>query len=199
MRLYSKSSRIFIAPGKLSGSTIGKQTVNDERLLISLIVAMDEQGGIGRAGGLPWRLRDDLKQFKALTWGHYLILGRKTYESIGRPLPGRKMVVLTRNLEYRPVGCQVVHSLSAALALVCSSGAGQVFIGGGGDIFAQALPLAGRLDLTWVHARADCDVFFPAYDPLDWREVERVFHPADADNQYAFTYRLLLRNSPDCP
>jgi dihydrofolate reductase len=162
-------------------------------MLISLIAALDEQCGIGRAGGLPWHLRDDLKRFKALTLRHYLILGRKTFASIGRPLPGRRMVVVTRNMQYRAEGCQVAFSLPDALALAEAGGEQEVFIGGGGEIFAQALPLADQMHLTQVHAHTDCDVFFPEYDPREWMETECIFHPADAFNEYSFTYSLLHR------
>ncbi len=162
---------------------------------IALIVALDEGRGIGRAGKLPWHLRDDLQRFKALTLGHPLIIGRKTYESIGRPLPGRKMIVITRNQEYRPVGCQVAGSLSAALALAEAGGEVEAFIGGGGEVFAQALSLADRMHLTRVHVRINCDVFFPEYNPRDWSETHRVAHPADAYNDYPFTYHLLVRRT----
>lgn len=162
-------------------------------MLISLIVALDEQRGIGRAGGLPWRLRDDLQRFKALTLGHYLIVGRKTYASIGRPLPGRKMLVVTRNPQYQAEGCQVASSLPDALALADADGEEDVFIGGGSEIFALALPLADQMHLTQVHACTDCDVFFPEYDPREWVETGHIFHPANDYNEYSFTYRLLAR------
>jgi dihydrofolate reductase len=162
-------------------------------LIVSLIVALDEDGGIGKKGGLPWRLSADLKNFKSLTMGHYLILGRKTYESIGRSLPGRRMVVVTRKKDFTAPGCLVAHSLADALSLAEKSGEDEVFIGGGGEIFTQALPLAERIYLTRVHTRASCDVFFPELDGEEWQEIERKEHPADEKNECAFTFYRLDR------
>jgi dihydrofolate reductase len=165
-------------------------------MLVSLIVAMDEEQGIGKDGRVPWRLSADLRRFKALTMGHHLIVGRKTWESIGRPLPGRVMVIVTRNREYHPQNCPeciVATSLQAALELARQAGEDEVFIGGGGEIYAQALPLADRIYLTTVHTRAGCDVFFPAFDPGGWVEVERLDQGVDKDNQFAFVYQHLKR------
>ncbi len=154
---------------------------------------MDEEWGIGKGGALPWHLGDDLKRFKQLTMGHFLIQGRKTYQAIGRPLPGRKMVIVTRNPEYLAPGCQVVHSLPDGLALAEQAGESEAFIGGGGELYAQTLPLAGRIYLTRVHTQADCDVFFPAFQIEEWIEVERISHSADEKNDFPFTYQLLVK------
>ncbi len=162
-------------------------------MLVSLIVAMDEDRGIGKGGKLPWHLSSDLKRFKQLTMGHFLIQGRKTYATIGRPLPGRRMVIVTRDPAYQAPGCQVVHSLDEALKLAEAAGESEAFIGGGGEIFAQALPLADRLYLTRVHAHLDCEVFFPPFEMGDWKIAEREFYPADEQNEHPFTYQLLVR------
>jgi dihydrofolate reductase len=164
---------------------------------ISIIVAMDEERGIGKRGGLPWRLSADLRRFKQLTMGHHLIMGRKTYVSIGRPLPGRTMILLTRDMEYETRNAEyqilVAHSLVSALSLASNRGETEAFVVGGGQVYAQALPLAGRLYLTQVHTRTGCDVFFPVFELEEWAERERVFHAADEQNEYAFTYRVLER------
>jgi dihydrofolate reductase len=162
-------------------------------VIISLIVAMDEEGGIGKVGKLPWHLRTDLQRFKQVTMGRYLIQGRKTYETIGRPLPGRKMVVITRNVEYEAPGCQVALSLADALALAEQAGESEAFIGGGGEIFAQVLPLANRLYLTCVQTHAGCEVFFPPFEMGEWKEEECTFQPSDEENDYQSIFRMLIR------
>lgn len=163
---------------------------------ISLIVALDREGGIGKGGRLPWRLRADLQRFKTLTMGHHLIVGRKTWESIGRGLPGRRLVIVTRQADYRPENCpecRAALSLPAALALARAAGEDEAFIGGGGEIFTQALPLADRIYLTEVDTAAGCDVFFPPWNLAEWRELERHTVPVDEHNQYSSVYRLLER------
>ncbi|HUR69017.1 MAG TPA: dihydrofolate reductase [Candidatus Thermoplasmatota archaeon] len=138
---------------------------------IHIIVAAAENGVIGRDGQMPWRIPEDLKRFKALTMGHPIVMGRKTWESIGRPLPGRENVVITRQkLELR--GATVVHSLDEALAHVAAREAGDAFVIGGGEIYAQALPRADVVHLTRVHGPFEGDARFP---PLgtEWREVAR--------------------------
>lgn len=160
-------------------------------MIVSIIVAMDEAGGIGKAGGLPWHLSADLKNFKSLTMGHHLILGRNTFASIGRVLPGRTIIIVTRNSDYPAGDCLKTHSLAAALALAEKRGEEEVFIGGGGEIFAQAVLLANRIYLTRVHTRSDCDVFFPEVDWREWREIERKDYPAGEKNKHPFSfYRL---------
>jgi dihydrofolate reductase len=164
-------------------------------VIASIIVAMDKAGGIGKGGGLPWHLSADLKNFKSLTMGHTLIVGRKTYESIGRALPGRKMIVITRNKHYSAEGCQVVASLKEALAMAERDNESEAFIGGGGQIFTQVLPSVERIYLTRVHATLDCDTCFPKLDWSEWQEGEQTFHPADARNDYAFTYSIFKKVS----
>jgi dihydrofolate reductase len=163
-------------------------------MIISLIVAMDEGRGIGLHGILPWHLSADLQHFKALTMGHHLIIGRKTYEAIGRPLPGRKMIVATRSSQFQIKGCLVANSLEQALNWARESGESEAFVGGGAQIFAQVLPLANCMHLTQVHARLECDAFFPPFEEKDWIEKACLFHPQDEKNTHSFTYRLLERN-----
>ncbi len=162
-------------------------------MMISLIVAVDRAGGIGKDGGLPWRLRSDLRRFKVLTMGHHLIVGRRTWESIGRALPGRRVIVVSRQLKDVPAGVAVSPTLEAALRLAQQAGETEAFIGGGAQIFALALPLADRIYLTEVAAECACDTFMPPIDPTDWQEVERVAHPAGEQDEYAFVDRVLER------
>jgi dihydrofolate reductase len=160
-------------------------------LIISLIVSMDEQRGIGNAGTLPWRLSSDLKRFRELTMGHHIIVGRKTFESIGKPLPGRQMIVVTRNEAYRPAGCLVAHSVEDAIQSARERGETEAFICGGAAIYAGALADSDRLYLTLVQAVVDADVFFPEIDQDSWIEKESENHDADERNQYPFTFKLL--------
>lgn len=160
-------------------------------MIISLLVAMDERNGIGLLGGLPWHLSADLKRFKALSMGNHLIMGRVTWESIGRALPGRTTIVITRDPDYRPGGVLVAHSLEEALDIAESRGEDEAFVIGGGQIFALALPLADRFYLTRVHAVVEADTFFPKFDLNEWRVVEKAEHPQDDKNQYPSTYYRL--------
>jgi dihydrofolate reductase len=157
--------------------------------VLALVVAMDRQGVIGKGGTLPWRLPADLKHFRAITWGKPAVMGRKTHESIGRPLPGRKNIVVSRDPGYSSPGCSVVHSIEQALAHTQS--AAEVMIIGGAALYAETLPRAQRIYLTEVHAEFDGDVHFPAYDRTAWKERERVDHPADAVNLYPYSFVLL--------
>jgi len=159
--------------------------------LVSLVVAMDEQGTIGRDNALPWRLPEDLKRFKAITMGKPILMGRKTFESIGKPLPGRLNLVLTRSQDWRREGVVTVHSIEEALAHAAD--APEFAIIGGEEIFRLALPLAKRLYLTEVHARVEGDTVFPPFDRSQWREVERSEHPADNRHAYAMTFSTLER------
>ena len=159
-------------------------------MIISLIVAMDGNRGIGHHGRLPWRLSADLKHFKALTMGHHLILGRKTFESIGRSLPGRTMIVLSRQTDYAsrlPAGILTAHSLDDALKLAEGRAETEAFVIGGGEIYSQAIPRADRIYLTRVHITVPADVFFPAFNEETWSKVEIQSVEADESNEYAFT------------
>lgn len=162
---------------------------------ISLIVAMDRQRGIGKDNHIPWRLSADLKNFKALTMGHHLIVGRKTAASIGRPLPGRAGVLITRAQDYTLTGWDITHSLEEALALARQRGETEAFIGGGAEIYALALPLASRIYLTRVHATVEADTVFPFFDENNWQVIEQWEHPPDEKNEFPFTYRVLERRN----
>lgn len=164
-------------------------------MIISLIVAMDEQRGIGLDGGIPWHLPADLKRFKTLTMGHHLIMGRKTYESIGNPLPGRTMIIVTRNPNYQPDGCLVAHSLQAALEFARMGSESEVFVIGGGELFAEAIDLAEQIYLSLVHASLPADTFFPLISVEEWQEIESELVPADDKNKYAFTFKVLRRKN----
>lgn len=158
---------------------------------ISLIVAMAENRVMGAGNRLPWRLPADLRHFKDLTMGKPVIMGRRTYDSIGRPLPGRHNIVVTRQRGLVLPGCTVVHSLAEALC--AAEPAPEVMVAGGAEIFAEALPMAGRLYLTEVAAKVEGDVFFPAFDRGRWRETARGESAADEKNQYACTFLTLDR------
>lgn len=159
--------------------------------MISLVVAVAENGVIGGKNGLPWHLPADLKKFKQLTTGHAIIMGRKTWESIGRPLPERRMLVVTRDpakLAGAPV--EAFASLEAALA---AAGEGEVFVIGGGEIFREALPKTGRVYLTRVQVEIPGDVTFPDMPEREWREISREDHAADEKNPYAYTFFIYER------
>jgi len=156
---------------------------------------MDDKRGIGKAGKLPWRLSSDLKRFRELTMGHHMIVGRKTFESIGKPLPGRQMIVVTRNATFKADSCLVAGSVQAALALAQERGETEVFVIGGAEIYSQTLDAADRVYLTQVHAEVDADTFFPELNRDDWIEKENWHQPADDKNQYAVTFLVLEKKS----
>ena len=164
-------------------------------MIISLIVAMDEKRGIGKDGKLPWRLSSDLKRFRELTMGHHMIVGRKTFESIGKPLPGRQTIVVTHNAGFKADGCLVAGSVQAALALAQERGEPEVFVIGGAEIYAQVIDVADRVYLTQVHAEVDADTFFPELKPDTWTEIQSTFQAADERNQYSFSFKQLERNT----
>jgi len=158
---------------------------------ISLVVAVAENGVIGRGNGLPWHLSADLRRFKALTVGHTVIMGRKTFDSIGKGLSGRRNLVVSRNPEFRPAGATRVPSLEAALE--AAGPAGEVFVIGGADLYRQAMPLAERIHLTLVHARPEGDAFFPLPEGGAWRLASSESHGADEKNDYPTEFRLYER------
>jgi dihydrofolate reductase len=146
---------------------------------------------IGRDNAMPWHLPDDLKRFKALTMGKPMLMGRKTFESIGKPLPGRTSLVMTRDAQWRAEGVIVVHSFDEAFAR--AGAVPEIAVVGGADIFRLALPIAQRLHLTTIHANIPGDTFFPPIEPSQWRETERTEHPADERHVYAMTFSTLER------
>src|SRR3990172_5867311 len=156
-------------------------------MLISLIAAVDQRGGIGRDNRLPWHLTDDLKHFRRLTMGHHVLMGRKTYQSAGGVMPGRKLIVLSRDLSFQPADAQVAGTLEAGIQLAEAADEQELFVIGGAEVFRQALPLAQRLHLTRVHADAGADVFFPPLDMAAWRVVKETVFSASPKNDYPFT------------
>jgi len=160
-----------------------------------LIAAMDRQRAIGREGGLPWHLPDDLKRFKALTLGKPILMGRKTAQSLGRVLPGRQNLVLTRSHRVPFAGMQAVASISEAQA-ACGD-ASELWVIGGGEVYTLCLPHAARLVLTRVDTEvAAADAFFPLFDPSHWRQVSEEHHPADARHATAMRFCELTRIAP---
>ena len=161
---------------------------------VTLIAALAKGRVLGRDGEIPWRLPADLRRFQQRTMGHHLVVGRRTWESIGRPLPGRRMVVVTRQTGYRAPGARVVGSLDEALRVAEAAGESEVFVAGGGEIYRQALPRADRLDLTEVEWEVEAgDTFFPEIDQAAWREVSREAHPADERNPHPYTFVVYQR------
>ena len=160
---------------------------------LSLIVAVSENGVIGRDNDIPWRLSADLKKFKALTMGHHLIFGRKTYQSIGRALPGRITLVVTRNADFEAPGCTTVGSLAQALAIASAADDSEAFVAGGAGLYGEALPIADRIYLTRVHAHIEGDTRFPEFDRNKWHTFETWQHAADERNEYPFTFLNLER------
>lgn len=154
---------------------------------IVLVAAVARNRVIGAGGDLPWRLPVDMKRFKAVTIGKPMIMGRKTFDSIGRPLPGRRTIVVTRDRNWSAEGVETAQSLDAALAMAAEGAPDEIVIAGGGEIYAQALPRADRLRLTWVDLEPDGDARFPEFDPAEWRETLREPHPA-ADGRPAFVF-----------
>ena len=159
--------------------------------MISLITAVSANGVIGRGGDLPWHLSDDLKRFKQLTLGKPIVMGRKTFESIGRALPGRQNIVLTQQSEFIADGCDVVSSVDAAVAM--AGDANEVMVIGGGEIYELFLPLAERIYMTRVHTDIDGDARFPELDDDQWQETSHSDHSAGESNDYAFTISVLER------
>lgn len=159
-------------------------------MIVSMVAAMAENGVIGKSGRLPWHLPDEIKHFKRLTVDHTVIMGRKTYEEVGRPLPNRRNVVISRNPEFRSSGVTVVPNLDEALALGATED--EVFVIGGGEIYRLAMPRADRLYLTTVHAPFEGDTTFPPLD-ANWALEDEVHHPADEKHLVAFTIRTYTR------
>jgi dihydrofolate reductase len=158
---------------------------------ISLIVAVSENGTIGRNNGLPWRLPLDLRRFKQLTLGKPVIMGRKTWESIGRPLPGRKNIILTRDEALEAPGCVVVRSTGAALAE--AGEAAEIMIIGGASLYEAFLPEAQTVYLTRVQGEVEGDVKFPLIDPAEWTETDKESFPSDEKHEFPFAFVRLDR------
>lgn len=166
--------------------------VVDSEPVVSLIVAMAENRVIGRDNGLPWRLPADLRHFKQVTMGKPVLMGRKTFESIGRPLPGRRNIVLSRSADFVAQGCETVTSIDQAVRGLAQHA--ELMVIGGANIYRQTLPLAHRLYLTLVGARVDGDARFPELDWSEWREVSREDHAPDERNRLPYSFRVYERD-----
>ena len=170
---------------------------------ISIIAAIATNGVIGRGGGLPWHLAGDLQRFKRLTMGHTIIMGRRTWESIGRPLPGRRTIVVTRRHDYcvDAEGVQIVESLDDALRAAEAAGDDEAFVVGGAQLYQEAVPMADCLYLTEVAADVEGDTYFPVnFDTFDWdswETLETEAHDADARNDFPHIFVTLRRSEPN--
>lgn len=162
-------------------------------MILSLLVAASENNVIGKDNKLPWHLPDDLKYFKNLTWAMPILMGRKTFDSIGKPLPGRKSIVITRNKDWQHESVAVVHSIEEAIKKAESFGVKEVFVIGGAEIFGSALPSATRIYLTRIHQSFEGDVLFPAIDENDWALISERFCEKDEKNVYDHTYQVWER------
>lgn len=158
---------------------------------ISIIAAIASNGVIGAGDGLPWHCPADLKFFKRMTMGSYLLMGRKTFETVGKPLPGRKTVVITRQTDYAVEGVLVAFSLDEAIEL--ASGQKEIFIAGGAEIYALALERADRMYLTRIHQAFEGDTYFPKFEEADWELTAKLDYPADEENPCSLSFLTYLR------
>lgn len=162
-------------------------------MLVSLLLAAGENNVIGKNNQLPWHLPNDLKYFKNLTWGMPVLMGRKTFESIGKPLPGRKNIVITRNNDWQNEKVSVVHSTEEAVHIARESDIREIFIIGGAAIFNSVLPQANRVYLTRIHHQFEGDAFFPELDKNEWKMTSQKFCEADEKNAYPHTFQVWER------
>lgn len=159
----------------------------NKKMRLTAIVAIDRHGGIGINNTLPWRLPEDLAHFKRTTTGHAVIMGRKTFESLGHPLPNRRNIVVTRNASWRHEGVETADSVAQAAALASEGGDSEAFVIGGGQIFAESMPMIEKMIITKIERAFECDAFFPPIDTRQWQEVAREAHHSDANGfDYAF-------------
>jgi dihydrofolate reductase len=177
--------------GRRAGAARDESPLTNHRSRLSLIVAMSRNRVIGADGRIPWHLPDELKLFKSVTMGHHIVMGRKTWDSIGRLLPGRQTVIVTRQPGYRVAGAIVAHSLDEAIA-VCGAD-DEIFVIGGAELFRAALPVADRLYLTTVDAEVGGDVRMPEFAAAEWREVSSQQHAMDERHAYAYSHSVLER------
>lgn len=160
---------------------------------LSIITAMAANRVIGVKNRLPWHLPEDLRHFKALTMGHHIVMGRKTYDSIGKPLPGRTTIIVTRNMDYAVPGCLAVNSIEAALT-VCH-GDSEIFFVGGAEIYSQVLPIADRIYLTEIKRDFPGDAHFPEFDLSQWSEASREKHTADGGEPFEYHFVVYDRKA----
>lgn len=162
-------------------------------MIVSLLLAASENNVIGKDNKLPWYLPDDLKYFKNLTWGLPIVMGRKTFESFGKPLPGRKSIVITRDEDWNYKGVETTHSIEDGIKRAENFGAKEIFVIGGAQIFNAILPSAGRIYLTRIHHDFDGDAFFPEISENEWRLQSSRFCSADEKNRYDHTFQVWER------
>ena len=159
--------------------------------MITLIAAAAENNSLGKNNDLIWHLPDDFKRFKAITSGHYIIMGRKTFESFSKPLPNRTHVIITRQKNYNPENCIVVNSLEKAIE-ICPKDE-DIFVIGGGEIYQQSIAIADKIELTRVHSTFEADTFFPEIDTTIWELVQEEFHPKDEKHLFDFSFQTYLK------
>lgn len=155
-------------------------------MILSIIVALDQRNGIGKNNRLPWHLSDDLKNFRRLTMDHHVLMGSKTYESSKGLMPGRKLIVLSRDVAFQPGDAQVVRFLDEGIELARAAGEEELFVIGGAQVYALAFSKAQRMYLTRVETDAGCDVFFPVYDDREWKLIAGKRFPAGDKNDWSF-------------
>ena len=159
--------------------------------MITLIAAAAENNALGKNNDLIWHLPDDFKRFKAITSGHYIIMGRKTFESFPKPLPNRTHVIISRQKNYNPENCIVVNSLEKAIE-ICPKDE-DIFVIGGGEIYQQSIAIADKIELTRVHSTFEADTFFPEIDTTIWELVQEEFHPKDDKHLFDFSFQTYLK------
>lgn len=164
--------------------------------MVSLILALSENRVIGKDNKLPWHLPDDFAYFKRTTLGHPIIMGRKSFESLGKPLPKRTNILVTRQNDYCPEGCVVAHSVEEAIK-VAKAEDEEIYVIGGAEIVKKAFPVVEVLLLTEVHAEVEGDTYFPEYDKSEWEEKSREYHPADERHEFAFSFVRYERKEKD--
>jgi dihydrofolate reductase len=170
---------------------MNKKRMPNKNPKISAILAMSENRAIGIKNQLPWHLPADLKHFKTITSGHPVLMGRKTYESIGRPLPNRSNIIITRNANFQAPGCLVVQTIEQVMQQANEINCDEFFIIGGAEVYKQFMPYIDRIYLTIVHTIVEGDAYFPELNPSEWQEKEKVRHQADENNSYDYSFIVL--------
>jgi len=165
-------------------------------MIISLIAAIGKNRAIGKNNQLLWNLPNDMRHFRETTSGHPVIMGERTYLSIGRPLPKRENIILSQNPDFHPDGCVVVKDIDSALSAARATGTDEVFVIGGGMVYSSFLPRADKMYLTLVEAEPEGDVFFPEWNPAEWRVMSSKEHPADQENSLKHTFFIYERIRP---
>ncbi len=157
-----------------------------QKMTITIIAAIANNNALGKDNKLIWHLSADLKRFKELTTGHHIIMGRKTFESIGKPLPNRTTIIITKNKNYKQEGCLIAHSLNQAIKMVKNDTS--PFIIGGAQIYEKAMSIADKLEITYVHHNFEADVYFPKIDLKVWKEISRLTFNSDEKNKYSYSF-----------